>query len=53
MQVGRVSLHTASQTGVKLTKEAMDALETQLERLPHLGKWCVDICCFPPAFRNN
>ena len=29
-------LTTAYQTGVKLTKEAMDALETQLERLPHL-----------------
>jgi hypothetical protein len=44
---------TAYQTGVKLTKEAMDALETQLERLPHLGKWFVDICCFPPAVRDN
>ena len=31
------------QTGVKLTKEAMDVLETQLERLPHLGKWFVDL----------
>jgi transposase len=44
---------TAYQTGVKLTKEAMDVLETQLERLPHLGKWFVDICCFPPAVRDN
>jgi hypothetical protein len=35
---------TAYQTGVKLTKEAMDALETQLERLLHLGKWFVEIC---------
>lgn len=34
---------TVYQTGVKLTKEAMDALETQLERLPHLAKWFVDI----------
>ena len=34
---------TVYQTGVKLTKEAMDVLETQLERLPHLGKWFVDI----------
>ena len=34
---------TVYQTGVTLTKEAMDALETQLERLPHLGKWFVDI----------
>lgn len=44
---------TAYQTGVKLTKEAMDALETQLERLPHLGRWFVDICSFPPAVRDN
>jgi len=44
---------TAYQTGVKLTKEAMDALETQLERLPHLGKWFVDICCIPPDVRDD
>ena len=44
---------TAYQTGVKLTKEAMDALETQLERLPHLGKWFVDICSFPQAVRDD
>ena len=44
---------TAHQTGVKLTKQAMDALETQLVQLPHLGKWFVDICCFPPAVRDN
>ena len=30
-------------TGVKLTKEAMAALETQVARLPHLEKWFVDI----------
>ncbi len=34
---------TLYQTGVKLTKQAMDALETQLERFPLLGKWFVDI----------
>jgi transposase len=34
---------TAYQTGVKLTKEAMEALETQLQRLPSLEKWFVDI----------
>ena len=34
---------TTYQTGVKLTKEAMDAVETQLERLPSLEKWFVDI----------
>jgi hypothetical protein len=30
-------------TGVKLTKEAMDMVETQLQRLPSLEKWFVDI----------
>jgi Rhodopirellula transposase DDE domain len=34
---------TTYQTGVKLTKEAMKAVETQLERMPHLEKWFVDI----------
>jgi transposase len=34
---------TAYQTGVKLTKEAMDAVETQLRRLPSLEKWFMDI----------
>jgi transposase len=34
---------TVYQTGAKLTKQAMDALETQFERLPHLDKWFVDI----------
>jgi hypothetical protein len=31
------------QTGIKLTKDAMRALETKLQRLPKLGKWFVDI----------
>jgi Rhodopirellula transposase DDE domain len=34
---------TTYQTGVKLTKEAMQMLETQLQRLAGLGKWFVDI----------
>ena len=34
---------TVYQTGVKLTKKAMQVVETQLERLPHLPKWFVDI----------
>ncbi len=34
---------TLYHTGVKLTKQAMDALETQFERLPFLDKWFVDI----------
>ncbi len=40
-------------TGVKLTNQAMSAIEKQIERLtesphekfPDLGKWFVDICC--------
>jgi hypothetical protein len=44
---------TTYQTGVKLTKEAMDAVETQLQRLPSLGKWFVDINCSPPAIRDD
>jgi hypothetical protein len=36
-------VRTVYHTGVKLTKQAMDALEVQLERLPHLDKWFVDI----------
>jgi Rhodopirellula transposase DDE domain len=36
---------TTYQTGVKLTKAAMDAVETQLQRLPSLEKWFVDIRC--------
>jgi len=34
---------TTYQTGVKLTKEAMEVLETQLTRCPELPKWFVDI----------
>ena len=34
---------TTYQTGVKLTKEAMDVVETHLQRLPSLEKWFVDI----------
>jgi len=41
------------QTGVKLTKEAMDAVETQLERLPSLEKWFVDIAYLAPALRDS
>ena len=44
---------TTYQTGVKLTKEAMDTVETRLQRLPHLHKWFVDIACFPPAIRDS
>jgi transposase len=34
---------TIYKTGVKLTNEAMGALETQVARLPQLEKWFVDI----------
>lgn len=34
---------TPYQTGVKLTKEAMEVVETQLQRLSSLAKWFVDI----------
>ena len=34
---------THYQTGVKLTKDAMQTVETQLQRLPGLEKWFVDI----------
>jgi transposase len=41
---------TTYQTGVKLTKEAMDRVEAQLQRLLHLEKWFVDIPYSPPTF---
>jgi hypothetical protein len=33
--------------GIKLIQEAMESVEAQIERLPALGKWFVDIA--PPA----
>ena len=44
---------TIYQTGVKLTKEAMKVVETQLQRLPHLDKWFVDIVNPSPAIRDS
>ena len=44
---------TPYQTGVKLTKKAMQAVETQLQRLPHLDKWFVDIVSPLPAVRDG
>jgi len=38
---------TTYQTGVKLTKEAMERVETQLQRLPCLEKRFVDIWSVP------
>ena len=37
---------TTYQTGMRLTKAAMDRVEAQLQRLPGLDKWFVDI--YPP-----
>jgi Rhodopirellula transposase DDE domain len=41
---------TTYQTGVKRAKEAMDRVEAQLQRLPHLEKWFVDVAYPPPTF---
>ena len=38
---------TAYQTGVTVTKDAMEVVEAQLKRLPHLEKWFVDIVYSP------
>lgn len=43
---------TVYQTGVRLTKEAMIAVEAQIDRLPRLGKWFVDILYQPSAVRD-
>ena len=44
---------TTYQTGVKLTKDAMAAVEAQIKRLPQLGKWFVDIDGSPVALRDT
>jgi transposase len=44
---------TTYQTGVKLTKEAMDLVESQMQRLPSLRKWFVDIDGSSPASRDS
>jgi len=38
---------TAYETGVTLTKDAMQRVEAQIKRLPDLGKWFIDIV--PPG----
>ncbi len=42
---------TVYKTGVRLTKAAMAEIETQITRLPGLGKWFVDI--MPAACRDD
>jgi len=44
---------TTYQTGVKLTKEAMQGVETHLQRWPSLEKWFVDIPSSLPAGRDD
>jgi hypothetical protein len=43
---------TTYQTGVTLTKNAMETVEAQLQRLPALGKWFVDILSPLQAIRD-
>jgi len=38
---------TTYQTGVTLTKKAMEAVEAKIKRLPHLEQWFVDIVPIP------
>jgi hypothetical protein len=40
---------TIYQTVVKLTKTAMKVVESQLEHVPHLEKWFVDIRYVSPT----
>jgi len=42
-----------SSCGRKRSKEAMDGIETQLQRLLHLNKWFVDIVCPSPAIWDS
>ena len=44
---------TTYRTGVRLTKEAMHAVETQLDRLPGLEKWFVEIVPAPLPGRDS
>lgn len=44
---------TPYQTGVKLTKEAMEVVETQLQRLLSLERWFVNIRCSLPDIRDS
>ena len=44
---------TPYQTGVTLTKDAMEAVETPLTRLPRLKKWFVDVVYTPVFIRDT
>jgi Rhodopirellula transposase DDE domain len=43
---------TVYRTGVRLTKDAMAAVEAQVDRLPGLSKWFLDILYQPPLSSN-
>ena len=44
---------TTYQTDGTLTKDALETVEAQLQRLPDLGKWCVDIVAPSLAIRDT
>lgn len=44
---------STSQTGIKLTKEAMEAVERHLQRFPSLEKWFVDVRFALPVSWDN
>lgn len=44
---------TTYQTGIKLSKAAMDQVEAQIKRMPQLGKWFVDIVYSPSTMRDT
>ena len=44
---------TTYPTGVKVTTEEMEQVETQLTRSPELPKWFVDIRFTPSALRDT
>ncbi len=46
-------ISTRYATGIKLTKEAMQTVETHMQRLPGLDKWFVDILPGTPLSRAN
>jgi hypothetical protein len=46
-------ISTLYATGIKLTKEAMQTVEAQIQRLPGLDKWFVDILPGTPISRAN
>ncbi len=46
-------ISTLYATGIKLTKDAMQAVEAHIQRLPGLDKWFVDILPVTPLLEAN